>query len=107
MKRIEVRSRILRPGDVVSVRHCQAVYRLPEGLAEATPVTVVRLHIGYAGVVDGNGHPWQVAFTNIEMPESIWWNGRWIDRRTHPEGEQAYAAFMAQSQASDVALFSI
>ena len=80
---------------------------MPEGLAEDTPVTVMRLHIGYAGVVDGNGHPWQVSFTNIEMPESIWWHGRWIDRRTHPEGEKAYAAFVAQSQANDSLLFSI
>jgi len=28
---------------------------------------------------------------------SLWWQGRWIDRATHPDGEVAWAACAAQN----------
>ena|SRR5688572_12750172 len=97
MNKIVVRTRIVKPGDVVSVEHGHGACRLPEGLDEKTVVTVVRTAPGHADVVDANGHPWTLPSANIEMPCSLWWKGEWIDRMTHPEGHTAWSAFLRQA----------
>lgn len=97
MRKIVVKTRTLKPGDVVSVENGHGDCRLPQGLEDKTIVTVVRTATGYAHVVDGNGHPWTLPSGNIEMPCSLWWKGEWIDRMTHPEGHAAWTAFLRQS----------
>lgn len=96
MKKIAVRNRILKDGDVVRVQRC-GTHPLPPRLAAGTIVTVLRFGFGYADVVDHNGNVWKVAFANLAPPISIWWNGRWIDRMTHPEGDAAWAAYATQN----------
>ena len=85
-----LKTRILRPGDVVAVCRCHGAYPLPDGLVEGTVVTVKQAAYGYAEVVDKDGRVWTIAFSNIEMPCSIWWGGKWIDRMTHADGERAF-----------------
>ena len=38
-----------------------------------------------------------MAVSNVHLPMSLWWQGRWIDRATHPDGEAAWAAYAAQN----------
>jgi len=97
MRKIVVKTRTLKPGDVVSVENGNGDCLLPQGLEEKTIVTVVRTNTGHAHVVDANGHPWTLPSANIEMPCSLWWKGEWIDRMTHPEGHAAWTAFLRQS----------
>jgi hypothetical protein len=97
MRKVVVRTRTLKPGDVISVHYGRGTDALPEGLLTGTIVTVVRVGSGDADVVDANGHPWAVPFANIEMPCSLWWKGEWIDRMTHPEGHAAWTAFLKQA----------
>ena len=92
-----VKTRTLKPGDVVSVENGHGDCQLPQGLEEKTVVTVVRTATGHAHVVDANGHPWTLPCANIEMPCSLWWKGEWIDRMTHSEGHVAWTAFLRQS----------
>ncbi len=97
MKKVIVRNRLLKVGDVVRIERCHGAYPLPSGLAAGTIVTVYRSGFGYADVVDHNGKVWKVAFSNVAPPKSLWWNGRWIDRMTHPEGDAAWAEYVAQN----------
>lgn len=97
MKKVVVRNRTLKPGDVVSVSQAHGMEGLPKGLPTGTVVTVVRVSTGFADVVDENGHPWTISFPHIEMPCSLWWKGEWIDRMTHPDGQTAWAAFLTQA----------
>ncbi len=85
-----LKTRVLQPGDVVRVCRCHGAYPLPEGLLEGTVVTVNQAAYGYANVTDNAGKEWRIAFSNIDMPCSIWWSGEWIDRMTHPDGEHAF-----------------
>src|SRR5687767_12218949 len=102
MNKVVVRNRVLKDGEVVRVERCHGAYPLPARLAAGTIVTVLRCGFGYADVVDQNGKVWKVAFANLAPPISIWWNGRWIDRMTHPEGDTAWAAYAAQNPAWQV-----
>jgi len=65
-------------------------YPLPAGLVDGIVVTIKQAAFGYADVVENGGKEWRVAFSNIDMPCSIWWRGQWIDRMTHPDGERAF-----------------
>jgi hypothetical protein len=86
-----IRTRTLRPGDVVTVHRCAGAYtELPPNLDEGATVKVVETHIGYARVTSGNGDQFEVALPQIDMPRDIWWHGKWIDRGTHPDGERAF-----------------
>jgi hypothetical protein len=102
MNKVMVRNRALKDGDVVRVERCHGAYPLPIGLAAGTIVTVQRCGFGYADVVDHHGKVWKVAFSNLAPPTSLWWNGRWIDRMTHPEGDAAWAVYVMQNPAWQV-----
>ena len=97
MNKVIARTRILNAGDIVTVHPCGRAYPLPAGLNEGTIVTVLRRDYGYCDVVDQNGKVWRVALSNVHLPMSLWWQGRWIDRATHPDGEAAWAAYAAQN----------
>ena len=85
-----VKTRVLRPGDVVTVHRCHGGPALPQRLPEQTRLTVQAVDLGYADLKDDTGRIWHVNFSCIEMPKSVWWRGQWIDRMTHPAGERAY-----------------
>ena len=86
-----IRTRLLRPGDVVRVHRCQGAYTdLPQGLADESRVKIMAVDIGYACVADTDGRQFEVAFSQIEMPKDVWWHGHWIDRVIDPDGEKAY-----------------
>jgi hypothetical protein len=102
MNKVVARKRVLKVGDMVTICRCHGAYPLPPRLAAGTIVTVLRCGFGYADVVDHNGKVWKVAFSNIAPPTLLWWNGRWIDRMTHPDGDAAWAVYAAQNPAWQV-----
>lgn len=94
-----VRTRILKAGDVSPVHHCQGGYYLPEGLTEHTIVTVKRVDYGYADVLDEHGREWHISTCCMEVPTDVWWRNGWIDRYAHPDGEKAFACWLAHEEA--------
>jgi hypothetical protein len=97
-----IRVRVLAVGDVVRVQDCPGGYRLPDGLPEQSLVTVKAPGVGYADVEDDAGSVWRVPLACIAMPESIWWQGKWIDQLTHPDGAKARQVANAQMAAEQV-----
>ena len=97
MKKVRVRNRLLQVGDLVRVGRCYGTCPLPNGLAAGTIATVRHTGFGYADIADQRGKIWKVAYCNLMPPKSIWWNGRWIDRMTHPEADAAWAEYAAQN----------
>lgn len=56
-----------RPGDMVRVKHCGGVYRLPEGLMVGSVCEVVSREPGYLKVRFG-GKDFTVALACVERP---------------------------------------
>ncbi len=66
---------------------------------EQTIITVKAVHHGYAEVIDDTGREWHVSICCLDMPDDVWWEGRWIDRQTHPDGAKALVAWLAHQEA--------
>jgi len=81
------------------VRPCHGGYSLPDGLPEATVVTVQSIDIGCVHVLDSQRREWKVALSCIQLPCDVWWHREWIDRLTHPHGRTAWECWVAHERA--------
>lgn len=78
-RRVQMRLRQPKPGDVVTVRSCSIYFYLPPGLPEFASAKIVG-HESGRYIVEYAGEQWNIPMQCVDAGADVFLNGAWLDR---------------------------